>query len=173
MWPLKKTAREAEIQWRWFPMAISRGSGHFRPFCVILGPLRAIFGPEHKIVANWSCDTSKWLQDKQKSDGDGFRCHFQDIYVILGNVENHKFWAQIGQKWPKKAPNDRNWPECLKNDILAWNYPSRVNEMDKGEEAMVQRKLQQKIYVKLETEKIGVLLGESCVSCLVSPSPQV
>ena len=31
---------------------------------------------------------------------------------------------------------------------------SRVNEMDKGEEAMVQKKLQQKIYVKLETEKM-------------------
>ena len=118
MRPLKKTAREAEIQWRWFQVAISMGWGHFRPFCVILGPLRAIFGPKHKIVANWSCDTSKWLQDEQKSDGDGFGCHFQDIYVISDNVDNLKFWAQIGQKWPKKAPNDRNWPECLKNDIL-------------------------------------------------------
>ena len=25
--------------------------------------------------------------------------------------------AKSGQKWPKRAPNDRNWPECLKNDI--------------------------------------------------------
>ena len=72
-------------------MAISMGSGHFSPFCVLLGPLRAIFGLEHKIVANWSCDTSKQSQNKQKSDGDGFGCHFQDIYVISDNVYNLKF----------------------------------------------------------------------------------
>ena len=63
---------------------------------------------------------------------------------------------------------------CLVKPLIYGHIgSSRVNEMDKGEEAMVQKKLQQKIYVKLETEKIGVLLGESCVSCLVSPSPQV
>ena len=44
MWPLKMTAREAEIHWRWFQMAISMGSGHFRPSCVILGPKMATMG---------------------------------------------------------------------------------------------------------------------------------
>ena len=43
------TGREAEIQGKLFQVAISMGPGHFRPFCVILGPLRAVFGPEHKI----------------------------------------------------------------------------------------------------------------------------
>ena len=51
----------------------------FQAFGVILGPLRAILGPKHKIAADWSCDTSKRSQDKQKSDGVGFGCHFQDI----------------------------------------------------------------------------------------------
>ena len=26
-------------------------------------------------------------------------------------------WLKNGQKWPKKAPNDQNWPECLKSNI--------------------------------------------------------
>ena len=64
MWPLKMTARRAEIQWKWFRMTILMSSCHFRPFCVILGPLRAILGPKHKIAADWSCDTSKRSQDR-------------------------------------------------------------------------------------------------------------
>ena len=44
MWPLKTTAREAEIHWRWFQMAILMGSGPFKPFSVILGPKMAPMG---------------------------------------------------------------------------------------------------------------------------------
>ena len=54
----------------------------FRPFLVIWGlfrPFLANFGPKFKIVLNWSCDHSKWLQEKQKSNEDGFGCHYSDI----------------------------------------------------------------------------------------------
>ena len=85
-------------------MAISMGSGHFRPFCVLLGPLRAIFGLEHKIVANWSCDTSKQSQDEQKSDGDGFKWHLNVCKVFpipaelsAGGVPAQK-WLLVTQK---------------------------------------------------------------------------
>ena len=30
---------------------------------------------------------------------------------------NFDFGTKSGQKWPKKGPNDQNWPKCLKNDI--------------------------------------------------------
>ena len=54
----------------------------FRPFLVIWGlfrPFLANFGPKFKIVLKWSCDHSKWLQEKQKSDEDGFGCLYSDI----------------------------------------------------------------------------------------------
>ena len=79
MWPLKMTAREAEIQWRWFRMSLFRHSGHFWSFGAFFGHFWPIFGPKFKIVLNWSCDYSKWLQEKQKSDKDGFGCHYSDI----------------------------------------------------------------------------------------------
>ena len=85
IWPLKMTAREVKLQWRWFHLSLFRRSGHFWSF----GTFSAIFGPKLKIVVYWSCDHSKWLQEKQKSNGDGFRwqfqwVHFRPFHVILG-----------------------------------------------------------------------------------------
>ena len=39
--------------------------------------------------------------------------------LCLGNqfYDNFEFKAKIGQKWPRRAPNDQNWPESLKSDI--------------------------------------------------------
>ena len=73
----------------------------FRPFLVIWGlfrPFLANFGPKFKIVLNWSCDHSKWLQEKQKSNGDGFGCHFSDIQANFGHLG--PFSAIFGQFWP-------------------------------------------------------------------------
>ena len=99
MWPIKKTAKEAEIQWRWFRMSLSRHLCHF-------GQCR------------------------------------QSFWVVTWPVYDHlEFKAKIGQKWPKRAPNDRNWPECLKSDIAIiaspfqyWGHafasPSNVSSWD-------------------------------------------
>ena len=73
----------------------------FRPFLVIWGlfrPFLANFGPKFKIVLNWSCDHSKWLQEKQKSNGDGFGWHFLDIQANFGHLGH--FSAIFGQFLP-------------------------------------------------------------------------
>ena len=53
----------------------------------------------------------------------------RSIWVVTWPIyDNLEFWAkfcQKGQKWPKKAPNDRKWSECLKNDIL--NHLHRIS----------------------------------------------
>ena len=77
----------------------------FRPFLVIWGLFRpflailANFGPKFKIVAGWSCDHSKWPQERQKSNGDGLECHFSDFQAIFGHLEGH-FLANL-------APNSK------------------------------------------------------------------
>ena len=93
------TAREAEIQWRWFWMSFFRHSGQFRSFGALFGhfwPLLANLGLKHKIVVNWSCDHSKRPQEKQKSNGDGFWWKFQGVQVTSGHFGATKshFWAQ-------------------------------------------------------------------------------
>lgn len=55
-------------------------------------------GPKLKIVVNRSCDHSKRSQDEQKSNGDGFRCHFSDIQAIFGHLG--PFWPIL---WPLKT----------------------------------------------------------------------
>ena len=152
MWPLKMTAREAGIRWRWFPKSFSDflaffwsfraffgqfcpilapnskllQTSHvttqndrkrsrnpmemvsdvtfqtFRPISVIWGtfrPFLANFGLKLKMVVNWSCDHSKWPQEKQKSNGYGLRCHFSDIRVNFGHLG--PFLATFGQFGPK------------------------------------------------------------------------
>ena len=74
----------------------------FRPISVIWGtfrPFLANFGPKLKIVVNWSCDHSKWPQERQKSTEDGFIWQFQWVQVISGHLVS--FW---GQKWLQWAP---------------------------------------------------------------------
>ena len=64
--------------------------------------ISSIFGhfcPKLKIVVNWSCDHSKRSQEKQKSDGDGFGCHFSDIQAIFGHLG--PLLAIFGQFWPQ------------------------------------------------------------------------
>ena len=88
------TAREAEIEWRWFRMSFFSDSGQFRSFGALFGhfwPLLANLGLKHKIVVNWSCDHSKRPQEKQKSNGDGFRWQFQWVEVISGHFVS--FWG--------------------------------------------------------------------------------
>ena len=68
--------------------------GHFRPFLAISGH----FGPKFKIVADKSCDHSKWPQKKQKSNEDGFGCHYSDIQAIFGHLG--PFWPIL---WPLKT----------------------------------------------------------------------
>ena len=77
----------------------------FRPFLVIFGLFRSFlailanFGLKFKIVAEYSCDHSKWPQEKQESDGDGFRCHFQTFRPFFGHLE--PFLAIFVQFWPQ------------------------------------------------------------------------
>ena len=48
----------------------------------------------------------------------GFLLLLRSFWVVTWPVYDHlEFKAKIGPKWPKRAPNDRNWPECLKSDI--------------------------------------------------------
>ena len=73
-------------------------SGHFWSFGAFFGHFLANFGPKLKIVVIWSCDHSKWQQEKQKSNGDGFGHHFSDIKANFGNFG--PVWAIFGQFWP-------------------------------------------------------------------------
>ena len=53
----------------------------------------------------------------------GFLLLLRSFWVVTWLVcDSFEFGAKIsqnGQNWPKKAPNDRKWPECLWND---WNW---------------------------------------------------
>ena len=46
---LKMTAREAEIQWRWFRMSLFRHSGHFWSFGAFFGHFWPILAPNSKL----------------------------------------------------------------------------------------------------------------------------
>ena len=42
----------------------------------------------------------------------------RSFWVVTWLVyDNFEFGPKIGQKWPKKAPNDQKWPESPKSDI--------------------------------------------------------
>ena len=108
MWPLKMIAREAEIQWRWFRMSLFRYSDHVWSFGAFFGhfwPLLATFCPKLKIVENWPCDHSKRSQEKQKSDGYGFKWHFY-VSNILSFGPN---FAKNGPKGPIKTWMSEIW----------------------------------------------------------------
>ena len=61
-------------------------------------------GPKLKIVVNWSCDHSKRSQDEQKSNGDGFGCHFSDLQAIFGHLGPFRpFLANFGPKFKTVA----------------------------------------------------------------------
>ena len=45
-----------------------------------------MFVPELKFVTDWSYDHSKQSQEEQDSHGEGFRSHFEDVEVIMGNL---------------------------------------------------------------------------------------
>ena len=57
MWPLKTTARGAEIQWRWFRKSIWRRSGHFR---TIWDHLRLFWGYFCHFWAKTASNGPKW-----------------------------------------------------------------------------------------------------------------
>ena len=100
----------------------------FRPISVIWGtfrPFLANFGLKLKMVVNWSCDHSKWPQEKQKSNGDGLRCHFSDIQVNFGHLG--PFLATFGQFGPKTYDflHCPKWHRCLESDI--WNHHHQIS----------------------------------------------
>ena len=89
MWPLKMTAGEAEIQWRWFRMSLFRHSGHFWPFGAFFGHFWPILAPNSKLSQASHVTTQNDRKRgrnplKMVSDGNfnGFRsfqailCHF-------------------------------------------------------------------------------------------------
>ena len=57
--------------------------GHFRPFLAILAPNSKLSQTSH-------------VKEKQKSNGDGFGCHFSDIQAIFGHLG--PFSAPMGSK---------------------------------------------------------------------------
>ena len=83
----------------------------FRPFFVRWGlfghfwQLLASFCPKLKIIINWPCDHKKRSQEKQKSDGYGFRWHFY-VSNILSFGPN---FAKNGPKGPKKTWMSKIW----------------------------------------------------------------
>ena len=101
------TAREAEIQLRWFLMSLFGLLGQFGSFGAFFRhfwPLLTNFGLKLKIIVNWSCDHSKQSRDEQKSDGDGFKWHLNVCKVFLipaelsaGGVPAQK-WLLVTQK---------------------------------------------------------------------------
>ena len=76
--------------------------GSLGPFSAIFGhfwQLLATFCPKLKIVVNWPCDHSKRSQEKQKSDGYGFRWHFYVSNILIFGPN----FAKNGPKGPKKT----------------------------------------------------------------------
>ena len=113
MSPLKSIARQAEIWWRWFEMALLR-LWHFEfqaKFCQNMaknGRKRPQMTENNLNI--WKI-TSLTLSI-------GFLLVLRLFWVVIWPVyDNFDFGAKIGQKWPKKAQNDRTWSEYLKSDI--------------------------------------------------------
>ena len=87
-------------------MLLFRHSGQFWSFGAFFGHFGhflANFGPKLKLVVNWSCDHSKWSQEKQKSNGDCFGCHFLDIQTMFGHLGPSfgHFWPCFGRILPE------------------------------------------------------------------------
>ena len=99
MWPLKMTAREAEIQWRWFRMSLLRHSGHFWSF----GAFSAIFcqfWPQtqncRKLIM-WPLKNDRKrsrnpMEDVSDGNFNGFR-PFQAILCHFGGRRAAQEWA--------------------------------------------------------------------------------
>ena len=107
LWHLKMIARRADIWWRWFQMSLSRHLDHF-------GQYRQswVWGPNWPKVAEKG---PKWPKLSWKSEKWHPKPSPFDFCFSCGHFE-FEFGAKISQNcqnWPKKAPNDRKWPECL------------------------------------------------------------
>ena len=110
MWPLKMTAREAEIHWRWFQMAISMDSGHFRPSCVILGPKWLQWAPKlHNLYTKWPrlFESDIWSHLHQISARlvIVLRCHKTSLRQICVPAQK---WLLVAPKGHKMDWNDLN-----------------------------------------------------------------
>ena len=107
MSPLKSIARQAEIWWRWFEMALLR-LWHFEfqaKFCQNMaknGRKRPQMTENNLNI--WKI-TSLTLSIR-------FLLILRLFWVVIWPV-----YDKSGQKWPKKAQNDRTWSEYLKSDI--------------------------------------------------------
>ena len=98
------TAREAEIHWRWFQMAISMGSGLFRPFCVILGPKMAPMGSKPIEIAIWN--HLQWISASLAVILSGHMTSLRQFWVL---AQNWPKMAEKGPKWPKMARKSEKW----------------------------------------------------------------
>ena len=121
MWPLEKTAKEAEIQWRWFRMSLFRHSGHFWSFGAFFSHFWPILAQKLKIVQKWP--------ECLKSD---IQNHFHWISALLAVILSghmtslRQFWIwghKLAWNGPKRAPK---WPQMtssLQGDF--WNHLHR------------------------------------------------
>ena len=109
MSPLKSIARQAEIWWRWFEMALLR-LWHFEfqaKFCQNMaknGRKRPQMTENNLNI--WKI-TSLTLSI-------GFLLVLRLFWVVIWPVyDNFDFGAKIGQKWPKMAEKGPEWPNMV------------------------------------------------------------
>ena len=114
MSPLKSIARQAEIWWRWFEMALLR-LWHFEfqaKFCQNMAKNGRKRPQMTKIGLNVWKVTSKTISI-------GFLLLLRSFWVVTWLVCNHFFYGtQNSQKWSKMA---KNGPKMTKHDVIVKN----------------------------------------------------
>ena len=101
MWPLKMTAREAEIQWRWFWMLLFRHSGQFWSFGAFFGhfwPFFSQFWPQTQTCRKLVMWPLKMIAREAEIQWRWFR---MSLFRYSDHVRS--FWAFFGRFWPLLA----------------------------------------------------------------------
>ena len=110
LWHLKTITRRAEIWWRWFQMSLSRHLGHFGQKLCYFGAHWSHFWPQNDTKwpemtwTHWNCHLKPSSVDFCLSCGHFEWSHDQFTTILSLGPK----LAKSSQKWPKKAPNDRN-----------------------------------------------------------------
>ena len=123
MWPLKMTAREAEIQWRWFWMLLFRHSGQFWSFGAFFGhfwPFFSQFWPQTQTCRKLVMWPLKMIAREAEIQWRWFR---MSLFRYSDHVRS--FWAFFGHFWPLLA----NFGPKVKI-VINWSYDHSKQSQD-------------------------------------------